>query len=61
MNNEALEFDFDTQEGRDAAKKTIIDLAQSEDKEQLGEFLYALTEFVVKHEVQFQNIKGVIE
>ena len=61
MNNEALEFDFDTQEGRDEAKKTIVELAQSEDKEQLGEFLYALTEFVVKHEVQFQNIKGVIE
>jgi hypothetical protein len=61
MESKALEFDFDTKEGRDEAKKQIIELFNSDDKVKQGEYIYALTEFIVKHEVNFANIKNSIE
>ena len=61
MEDNVLEFDFDTKEGRDEAKKKIIELFSGDDKVKQGEYIYALTEFIVKHEVNFANIKNSIE
>lgn len=56
-----VEFDFSTQEGRDNAKSYIKDIVDENKKDEITELLYAMMDFIVKHEVNFANIKNIIE
>ena len=53
-----VEFDFSTQEGKDNAKAYIKDIIDNNKKEELSELLYAMMEFIVNHEINFDNLKN---
>ena len=55
-----VEFDFNTQEGRDNAKAYIKDIVDNNKKEEITELLFAMMDFIVKHEVNFVNLKNSI-
>lgn len=55
-----VEFDFSTQEGRDNTKAYIKDIVDNNKKEEITELLFAMIDFIVKHEVNFENIKTVL-
>lgn len=55
-----VEFDFSTQEGRDNAKAYIKNIVDENKKDEITELLYAMMDFIVKHEVNFENIKTVL-
>jgi len=57
---EQFEFDFATPEGREAAKKEIERVVNSEDKTELTEFLFAMMDFIVMHEIKFANLKEAL-
>lgn len=55
-----VEFDFATNEGREKAKKDIERIVNNENKTELAELLFGMMDFIVKHEVNFENIKTVL-
>ena len=55
-----VEFDFSTQEGRDKAKEYIKDIIENNNKEEISELMFAMMDFIVKHEINFANLKNSI-
>ena len=55
-----FEFDFATIEGREAARKEIARMVNSEDKTELTNFLFSMMDFIVIHEIKFANLKEVL-
>ena len=52
-----VEFDFTTNEGREKAKKDIEQIVNDDDKTALIELLFSMMDFIVSHEIKFDNIK----
>lgn len=55
-----VEFDFATDAGREKAKKDIEEIVNNNNKTELIELLFGMMDFIVKHEVNFENIKAVL-
>ena len=55
-----FEFDFATIEGREAARKEIARMVNSEDKTELTNFLFSMMDFIAIHEIKFANLKEVL-
>lgn len=56
-----IEVDFETEEGREKTKQQIMEIVQNDNKQDLCDLLYSMMEYIVKHEINFKNIKTIIE
>lgn len=55
-----IEFDLDTDEGREKAKEQIRVMLEKSDKHDLGELLFFMLNYIAEHEVKFNNLKNVL-
>lgn len=56
-----IELDFDTEEGKKQTKEQIELIVKNNNKNDLVDLLYSMLEYIVKHEINFKNIKTIIE
>lgn len=56
-----IEVDFETEEGREKTRQQIMDIVQNDNKEDMCDLLSSMLEYIVKHEINFKNIKTIIE
>ena len=54
-----IEFDFDTEQGRLNAKTFVNKIIKEDNKEDIAKLIYAMLEFIVQHEIKFNNLKNI--
>ena len=54
-----FEFDFGTEEGKEQAKQYVMELLKNDNKEEIGKLIFSMLEFIVRHEIMFENLKNI--